>query len=40
MFGQSASVYIAINMVTANSNFVANQPFSYSFDVSIIATQA
>jgi hypothetical protein len=38
--GQSASVYIAINMVTTNNNFVAYQPFSYSFDVNIAATQA
>jgi cytoskeletal protein RodZ len=38
--GQSANVYIAINMVTTNTNFVANTPFSYSFDVNLAATQA
>lgn len=38
--GQSANIYIAINMVTTNTNFVANTPFSYSFDVNIAATQA
>jgi hypothetical protein len=38
--GQSASIYIAINMVTSNTNFVAYQPFSYSFDINIAATQA
>lgn len=37
--GQSATIYIAINMVTTNTNFVAFQPFSYSFDVNVAATQ-
>jgi hypothetical protein len=36
----SANLYIAINMVTTNTNFVAGTPFSYSFDISITATQA
>jgi len=38
--GASANLYVAINMVTTNTNFVAGTPFSYSFDVSITATQA
>lgn len=38
--GQSANIYIAINMVTTNTNFVANTPFSYSFDINIAAAQA
>ncbi len=38
--GASANLYIAINMVTTNTNFVADTPFSYSFDISVAATQA
>jgi hypothetical protein len=38
--GQSANLYIAINMVTTDTNFVAGTPFSYSFDISITAIQA
>lgn len=37
--GQTANLYICINMVTTNTNFVADTPFSYSFDISITATQ-
>ena len=37
--GASANLYIAINMVTTNTNFVAGAPLSYSFDVTITATQ-
>lgn len=38
--GQTATLYLAINMVTTNTNFVAGTPFNYSFDVTITATQA
>ncbi len=38
--GASANLYIAINMVTTNTNFVAGTPFTYSFDVTITATQS
>jgi hypothetical protein len=38
--GASANIYIAINMVTTNTNFQANTPFSYNFDVNLAATQA
>jgi hypothetical protein len=38
--GQSANLYIAINMVTTNTNFVAGTLFSYSFDITVTATQA
>ena len=38
--GASANLYIAINMVTTNTNFAAGTPFTYSFDVTAIATQA
>ncbi len=38
--GQTANLYIAINMVTTNTNFAAGTPFSYSFDVTVTATQA
>lgn len=38
--GQSANVYVAVTMVTTNTNFVAYQPFSYSFDINFAATQA
>ena len=38
--GQTANLYIAITMVTTNTNFVSGTLFSYSFDVTITATQA
>lgn len=38
--GQTADLYLTINMVTTNTNFVAGTPFSYSFDVTVTATQA
>lgn len=38
--GSSANLYVAINMVTTNTNFVAGTPFTYSFDVTVTATQA
>jgi len=38
--GHSANLYLAINMVTTNANFVAQQPFTYNFDINVAATQA
>jgi hypothetical protein len=38
--GGTTNLYLAINMVTTNTNFVAGAPLSYSFDVTIAATQA
>ena len=38
--GATANLYLAINMVTTNTNFVVGTPFTYSFDVTVSATQA
>ena len=38
--GQTANLYITINMVTTNMNFVSGSPFSYSFDVTVTAVQS
>lgn len=37
--GATANLYLAINMVTTNTNFAAGTPFTYSFDVTVTATQ-
>lgn len=38
--GQTADLYLTINMVTTNNNFAAGTPFTYSFDIAITAAQA
>lgn len=37
--GQTANLYLAINMVTTNTDFTAGAPLNYNFDMAIIATQ-
>jgi hypothetical protein len=37
--GGSANLFIAINMVTTNTNFIAGTSFGYSFDIGVTASQ-